>query len=128
MASETLAFAQGFESAFLIRHDLENLLGKTIPLIILTDSNALFDILTRNKSSTERRLMVDVAAVREAYHDLTISNVGLINSIHNPADGMTKVGCNQALLKLLTTHHIDHPIEQYILRNTGKAPTDECSS
>jgi hypothetical protein len=66
MASETLAFAQGFDTAFLIRHDLENLLGKTIPLIMLTDSKALFDILTRNKSSTERRLMVDVAAVREA--------------------------------------------------------------
>jgi hypothetical protein len=39
---------------------------------------------------------------------------------HNPAGGMKKVGCNQALLKLLTTHHIDHPIEQYILRKTEK--------
>jgi hypothetical protein len=48
MASETLAFAHGFDAAFLIRHYLERMLGRVIPLVMLTDSKALFDILTRN--------------------------------------------------------------------------------
>jgi hypothetical protein len=62
--------------------------------------------------------MVDIAAAREAYHDHVISNVGLIKSQYNPADGLTKVGCNDALLKLLRTHRLDHPIEQFILRGS----------
>jgi hypothetical protein len=123
MASETLAFSHGFDSAFLLRHDLERVLGQTIPMVMFTDSKALFDILTRNKSSTERRLMVDVAAAREAYHDFVISNVGLIKSEHNPADGLTKVGCNDALLSLLRTHRITHPVQQYVLRNGERRST-----
>jgi Reverse transcriptase (RNA-dependent DNA polymerase) len=53
MASETLAFSHGFDSAFFLRHDLERIVGRTIPRVMLTDSKALFDILIRKKSSTE---------------------------------------------------------------------------
>jgi hypothetical protein len=65
--------------------------------------------------------MVDKAAAREAYHDYIISNVGLIKSEHNPADGLTKVACNEAPQRLLRTHKIDHLVKQYILRNCRRS-------
>jgi hypothetical protein len=99
------------------------MLGQPVPLIMFTDSQALFNVLTRNKTTTERRLMVDVAAARKAYHSTIISNIGLIKSCHNPADGLTKVGCNPALADLLRTHSIDHPVEQYVLRNFNAEDT-----
>lgn len=117
MAAETLAFVDGFDNAYLIRHDLERMLGRDIPLLMLTDCKLLFDALTRARYTTERRLMVDIASAREAYLDRTISNVGLIRSEFNPADGLTKVPENQALLRLIKTHIIDHPVEQYIIHS-----------
>jgi hypothetical protein len=59
--------------------------------------------------------MVDIAAAREAYHERIISNIGLIRSEFNIADGLTKAGPNEALRKFLVTHCLDHPIEQYVI-------------
>jgi hypothetical protein len=73
MAGEVLAFADGFDNAFLPRHELESMLGKPVPLIMFTDSQALFNVVIRNKRTTERRLMVEVAAARQTYHCMIIS-------------------------------------------------------
>lgn len=118
MAAETLAFVDGFDNAFLIKHDLERILARHIPLLMMTDSKALFDVLTRARYTTERRLMVDIASAREAYAENLISNVGLIRSEHNPADGLTKIDSNDALSRLLRRHRLDHPVEQYVIRPT----------
>jgi hypothetical protein len=116
MAGDTLTFADGCDNAFLLRHELESMLGQPVPLIMFTDSKALFNVLIRNKVTMERRLKVDVAAARQAYHSMIISNIGLIKSCYNPADGLTKVGFNSALANLLRPHSIDHRVEQYVLR------------
>jgi hypothetical protein len=111
MAAETLAFSNAFDNAFIIKQDIERMIGP-VHLLMLTDSKALFDILTRTRYTTERRLMVDIAAARDAYHERIISNIGLIRSEFNIADGLTKAGPNEALRKFLVTHCLDHPIEQ----------------
>lgn len=59
--------------------------------------------------------MVDINAVREAYLNKIISNVALIKTQYNIADSLTKIGSNQALIRLLMTHRIEHPIEQYVI-------------
>jgi hypothetical protein len=38
IASETLAFSHGFDAAFLLRHELEQMLGRVLPLVMMTDS------------------------------------------------------------------------------------------
>ena len=81
---------------------------------MLTDSKALFDVIKGSKYMTEKRLMVDLAAIREAYKDRTISNIGLIRSEHNLADGL-KIGPNAALQKWLQNNTLQHPIEQYVI-------------
>jgi hypothetical protein len=64
--------------------------------------------------------MVDIAAAREAYNERTMTNIGLIRSEYNPADGLTKTAPNDALLNLLKSNKIDHPIEQFVVE---KVPT-----
>ena len=58
---------------------------------MITDSKLLVDVITGNNYTTEKRLMVDIASIREAYNDHIISNIALIRSEHNAADAMTKV-------------------------------------
>ena len=110
MAAETLAFVDGFDNFFLIKHELQRLLGRDIPVTMLTYCQLLFDALTRSRYTTERRLMVDIASAREAYSNGLIFNIGLILSEHNPADSLTKVNCNNAMYKLRCTHRLSHPV------------------
>lgn len=50
MAGEALAFVKGFDAAYLIKHDLQRMLGQEIPLIILTDSKQVFDVIVKKKA------------------------------------------------------------------------------
>jgi hypothetical protein len=107
MAGETLDFADTIDHAFILRHELSRLLHCNLPIVLLTDSRALFDVLTRSWYTTERRLMFDIAAALQDNNDRTISNVGLgIRSEDNVADAMTKIGGNSSLTDLIFTHHL----------------------
>jgi hypothetical protein len=68
--------------------------------------------------------MVDVTAVCEAYSDRTMINIGFIHSGYNPADGLTKAAPNEALMNLLKSGKIDHPIEQFVVENMPIAQVD----
>lgn len=116
MAGEALAFISGCDSAFLLRHDTPIMLGTKIPIIILTDSNQVFDVLTRAKYTTEKRLMVDIAAARQAYNERIISNIGLIRSEYNLAGSLTKSDGNKAIINVLQANKLCHPVEQFIIR------------
>jgi hypothetical protein len=125
MAAETMAFADTFDAAFAIKHDLESMIGKFVPLLILTDSRPLFDVLICAKFTTEKRLMIDISAAREGFTRRDITNVCLIRSEHNVADAMTKLASNAALLHILKSNRVNHPIEQYVvdpLPPTGEPP------
>jgi hypothetical protein len=125
-AGETLALADSFDSAFVIRHDLQAILGRKVPLLLLTDSESLFYTLTRDKYTRERRLLLDIAAVRNAYKSHEISNIGLIDSVYNLADPLTKVKsgvASDALLNVIKTGKIDHPIRCWVIERDLRSLT-----
>lgn len=117
MAGEKLELAAWYDSAFLIKRDLENMSACNIPLVTFTDSKQLFDVLKRAKSTTERRLMSDIAAAREAYNDKVESNIGFIRSDYKIADSLTKLDGNVVLMRFLRMFQLDHLVEQYIIKN-----------
>eukprot|EP00170_Pyropia_yezoensis_P000956 contig_4436_g959 len=106
------AFANAFDEAFVIKHDLERIYKRHIPLIMLTDAQQLFDVFTRASHLTGKRLIINLAAAREAYNDQEISSVGLIKSEHNAADGLTKPYRCAALERTLTTREDNNPVQQ----------------
>lgn len=115
LAGETIALADAFDNVFLLQHDLQRILGKQIPILMMTDSKLLFDVITGNKYTTEARLMVDIAAVREAYNQRTISNIALIERAYNIADPLTKITHSNILQNIMETGYLRHPISQYVL-------------
>ena len=57
---------------------------------LLTDSNSLFDIVSEGYQTSEKKVMFDVEAGREAHLKREISNIRLVKSSANIADGFRK--------------------------------------
>jgi Reverse transcriptase (RNA-dependent DNA polymerase) len=88
-AAEALAFSATFDLAFAIANDLSSL-GIEAPVTIATDSKSLFDTLLSHSATREKRLMVDISYLREAFAQEQLHDVYLVRSAANLADGLTK--------------------------------------
>lgn len=65
MDAETIALSQAFDMGYVLRKELQCLLPKqAIPLVVLTYSQTLFHSISKGVSTSEKRLMIDVAAAR----------------------------------------------------------------
>ena len=71
-----------------------------IPIVMLTDSLSPFDVITKAKITSERRLMIDVKAVKDAYQRHELGAIRFIRSEFNPADALTKVKKSDILNKI----------------------------
>lgn len=116
MGAEVLAFADGFDYGYLLRHDLQRIVRNDIPLAMLTNSDSLFKTIVKSTTTTEKRLMIDIEAARKAHSKQEISDVGWIRSEDNPAHGLTKPTPCPALEKLLDTGRADRPVQQWVVR------------
>jgi hypothetical protein len=92
------------------------MLRQKVPLTILTDSKSLFDVIIKSSTTSKRRLMIDITAVRNAYNDQELSDVGFVRTKYNPADSFTKIGHCEALETIVKTGVCDLPIEQWVIR------------
>lgn len=75
LGEETFGPTNACDSATLIQHDLKKMLKNTLEIQVLADSETLLIVIIRNSSTTEKRLMIDVMAVREAYKDGIIDDI-----------------------------------------------------
>lgn len=119
MCGETCAFLSGFDATFAISADLRLVLGRELELVMFTDSKQLFDVLTRGKRTTERRLMVEIASARASYKVFEIHNVGLVRGSDIPADGVTKTKSIGALERLVDNLVDDTCVVAWIDRTTS---------
>ena len=61
-----------------------------VPIVVYTDSLSLYDYLVKLGTTKEKRLMIDIMALREAYERGNVDDVRWINGRDNPADLLTK--------------------------------------
>ena len=90
MAAELLALVFGFDHAFVVQYLVKELLGRLIPIDIYIDSRTAFNCVGKDANTTEKRLQIDAASVRQAIRRGEIRNIGWIPGTENPADGMTR--------------------------------------
>lgn len=103
LGAETYAFADALDFAYTLANDLRSMTSLPLPLKMCTDSRSLFDLITKDSTSTERRLMIDISAVRSAYENAEINSIELVASCDNPADAFTKQGKCPSLEIIITT-------------------------
>lgn len=82
----------------------------------LTDSKQMFDVISKASHTTERRLVIDIMAAREAYNRGELSSVDFVLAENKISDGRTEAGFCRALSDLIRTVSDRNPVEQWIVR------------
>ena len=120
LASEVYGMMGGFDYGVTITSTLkqitERLKMQKIPLILCTDSYSLYECIVRMGTTKEKRLMIDIMALRESYERREITEIRWINGKDNPADALTKSSPNGALTRLIDTNEVTIRIEGYVQR------------
>ena len=107
LASELYSIAYGFDIRTAIKSTIDKILQINLPLILCTDSKSLYDCLVRLGTTQEKRLMIDVMCLQQAYEQRLITEVKWIDGEANPANAMTKGKPCLALTQLVNTNCID---------------------
>jgi hypothetical protein len=84
-----------------------------------TDSLSLFDVIIKESTTAEKRLMIDLVVVREAYDRMEIALLAFLRTNWNPADPLIKISPNTFLETILTTGTIDHSVAQWVWSFAG---------
>jgi len=116
LASELYATAHGFDIGAAIKSTIDLILGSDVPLLLCTDSRSLYHCLVKLGTTQEKRLMIDVLCLRQAYERREIAEVRWIKGTNNPADSMTKSKPSLALQKLIDTNKIHMEMEEWVER------------
>jgi hypothetical protein len=119
LASELYGMAHGFDIAVAIKSTVDKILQIDLPLVLATDSKSLYDCLVRLGTMQEKRLMIDVMCLRQAYERRQITEVKWIDGESNPADAMTKGKACAALTNLIDTNSIDLQAIGWVERENG---------
>lgn len=114
MAAEIFALCNGFDSGFAFKDLVEEILGQDVPLVLFTDSKTAWDTVTSLNSTTEKRLLIDLFGLREAYRKGEMSNICCIDTAVNPSDSMTKIAPSSYLLKVMESNRLNHAIAQQV--------------
>jgi hypothetical protein len=87
----------GFDIRASIKATIKKILNINLPLVLCTDSKSLYDCLVKLSTTQEKRLMIDVMCLRQAYERREITEVKWIDGNINPADSMTKSKASNVL-------------------------------
>lgn len=116
LGSEIYAFSHGMDFVLALSQDLGHIMSRKIDTVMFTDSKSLFDTITKLSTISEKRMLIDVAAIRESYASGELTNVAHILSRHNIANPFTKNNADMTqLYDLMETGYLRHPINQWII-------------
>jgi hypothetical protein len=120
LASEIYGMVGGVDMAIAIGTTIKMIMDQLgfgkIPTIVCTDSYSLYECLVKLGTTKEKRLMIDIMALRQSYERREIMEIRWINGSDNPADAMTKAEPNKALEKFITTNTLRVRVEGWVER------------
>jgi hypothetical protein len=118
LAGELIAFAEAFDRSFVLKSDLEDMLNAQceIPIRMYTDSQSLFDVISKRSMTAERRLQIDIALAREGFDRKWISDIALVASLDNLADALTKPWASGGFLEVLKSTRLRTHARRWIVR------------
>lgn len=89
VVAQLLVLNNCFDAGYGSQDLVLKLLGQTVPLKLYTDPHITWDAVTSPCSTTEKRLLKDTLASREAYRAGDMANTARIATADNPADAQT---------------------------------------
>jgi hypothetical protein len=114
--AETMALAEAFDAAYSHKHDVQGILKKEVPITLYTDSLSLLDVISKSTMPREKRLAIDIEAMKRAYKRRDVETIAFIRTDVNPADALNKVIDPNALMSILKSEILQHDVEQWVER------------
>lgn len=126
MAAELHALVLAFDFGFVIREMVAEVLQRDVAIEALVDSKTVFDVVAKDAKTSERRLQIDVHALRESYARGELTRLGWIPGNKNPADTLTKI----STLRARKPTPLDDIIRtnSFVTKPTGWAQLHSCSN
>jgi hypothetical protein len=103
LAAEVIACVTVYDIANSLEEVLQKILARRVDMYLFADYYSLFSTTTKYQSLCEKRLLIDIAVLRQAHRHHEVDNVGFTRSSHNLADCLSKDVQNSALLDMLHT-------------------------
>jgi hypothetical protein len=75
-----MAFSDRFDAAYALKHDLQAILKRSVDILMYTDSLSLFDLITNSFTTAEKRLMIDLVVMKEAYDRMEITQLAFLRT------------------------------------------------
>ena len=91
-----------------------------VPIIMFKDSKYLFDTITRLTKISEKRLLIDVAALTQSYVNGELFKIGHVSSFYNLADPLTKKANSKLLEEVMLKGMLPHPVNQWLLHHDSE--------
>ena len=125
LASEIYAMANGVDMGIAIGTSVNQIMARlglpSVPLVVCTDSLSLYECLVKLGTTKEKRLMIDIMALRQAYERQDVWDIRWIDGRDNPADAMTKAEPNKALENFINTNRISLRLQGWVDRETSSS-------
>jgi hypothetical protein len=115
LASEIYGIVKGVDMAIAINTTIK-IITKQLgfpqtPIVVCTNLYLLYEYLVKLGITQEKRLMIDIIALRQSYKRREITEIRWIDRKDNPADAMTKSTPNKALKKFINTNQLGVQVE-----------------
>jgi hypothetical protein len=115
LALEIYGIVEGVDIAIaintIIKMITEQLGFSQTPIIVCTDSYLLYECLVKLGSTQEKRLIIDIMALRQSYERREITEIRWIDRKDNLANAITKSTLNKAFKKLINTNQLGVRVE-----------------
>jgi hypothetical protein len=108
--------AHGFDIGALVKSTIDKVLRIDLPLILCTDSKSLYKCLVKLGTTQEKRLMINIICLCQAYEQREIAEVRWIKGESNPANAITKSKSSNALKRLIDTNTLQLEVEEWVER------------
>jgi hypothetical protein len=120
LASELYSMVAGVDTAISLSTTFARICQQlgiaNFPVVVCTDSFSLYECLVKLGTTKEKRLMIDIMALRQSYERRELAEIRWIEGDSNPADAMTKATPNKALELMVSTNRLDIGIQGYVQR------------
>ena len=87
-----------------------------IPIIVCTDLYSLYECLVKLNTTKEKRLIIDIMALRQSYKRRELFKIQWISGQDNPADAITKANPNKALKTFVDTNTLRVRVKGWVKR------------
>jgi hypothetical protein len=97
-------------------------------IVVCTDSLSLYKCLVKLGTTKEKRLIIDIIALREAYERGELKDIRWIDGRDNLADAMTKATANASIEQLINTNELELRVQGWVNRATRRETTTSASN